>query len=36
MLSEHRYMAAAQASFRSAKAVTGQVPDRVTTDGHGS
>jgi putative transposase len=36
MLSEHRDMAAAQAFFRSAKAVTGVVPDRVTTDGHGS
>jgi len=36
MLSEHRDMAAAQAFFRSAKAVTGMTPDRVTTDGHGS
>jgi putative transposase len=36
MLSEHRDMAAAQAFFRSAKPVTGQVPERVTTDGHGS
>src|SRR3982750_4776816 len=27
-------MAAAQAFFRSAKAVTGVTPDRVTTDGH--
>src|SRR3712207_9264348 len=36
MLSEHRDMAATQAFFRSAKSVTGQVPDRVTTDGHGS
>jgi transposase-like protein len=36
MLSEHRDMAAAQAFFRSAKAVTGVTPDRVTTDGHGS
>src|SRR3712207_3055883 len=35
MLSEHRDMAAAQAFFRSAKAATGLVPDRVTTDGHG-
>ncbi len=34
MLSEHRDMAAAQAFFRSAKAATGIVPDRVTTDGH--
>ncbi|MBL6082319.1 DDE-type integrase/transposase/recombinase [Belnapia sp. T18] len=29
-------MAAAQAFFRSAKSATGQVPDQVTTDGHGS
>jgi putative transposase len=36
MLSEHRDMAAAQAFFRSARAVTGVTPDRVTTDGHGS
>jgi transposase-like protein len=36
MLSEHRDRAAAQAFFRSAKSVTGQVPERVTTDGHGS
>jgi transposase-like protein len=36
MLSERRDMAAAQAFFRSAKSVTGQVPERVTTDGHGS
>jgi putative transposase len=36
MLSEHRDMAAAQAFFHSAKSVTGQIPDRVTTDGHGS
>ena len=36
MLSEYRDMAAAQAFFRSARSVTGQVPDRVTTDGHGS
>src|SRR3712207_3742913 len=36
MLSEHRDMAAAQAFFRSARSVTGQVPERVTTDGHGS
>src|SRR3712207_2133740 len=36
MLSEHRDMAVAQAFFRSAKAATGVVPDRVTTDGHGS
>jgi len=36
MLSEHRDMAAAQAFFRSAKAAIGIIPDRVTTDGHGS
>src|SRR5215218_2924955 len=29
-------MAAARAFFRSAKAVTGIMPDRVTTDGHDS
>ena len=34
MLSEHRNMAAAKRFFRSAKAVTGVIPDRVTTDGH--
>ena len=33
-LSEHRDLAAAKAFFRSAKAVTGVTPDRVTTDGH--
>ncbi|MBX6747300.1 MAG: IS6 family transposase [Acetobacteraceae bacterium] len=36
MLSEHRDMAAAKAFFRSARSVTGMVPDKVTTDGHGS
>ena len=36
MLSGHRDMAAAKAFFRSAKAMTGFRPDRVTTDGHGS
>src|SRR6478735_7952774 len=36
LFSEHRDMAAAQAFFRSAKAVTGMTPDRVTTDGHDS
>jgi putative transposase len=36
MSSEHRDMAAAQEFFRSAKAVTGIMPDRVTTDGHDS
>jgi putative transposase len=34
MLSEHRDLAAARAFFRSAKAVTGVTPDRVTTDDH--
>src|ERR1700744_166676 len=34
MLSETRDMAAAEAFFRSAKAVTGITPTRVTTDGH--
>src|SRR4051812_11994121 len=33
---EHQDMAAAQAFFRSAQAVTGITPDRVTTDGHDS
>ena len=32
----NRDMAAAKACFRSAKSATGLVPDRVTTDGHGS
>src|SRR3712207_4242146 len=36
MLSERRDMAAARAFFRSARSVTGQVPERVTTDGHRS
>jgi hypothetical protein len=35
-LIEHRDMAAAQAFFRSAQAVTGVTPDQVTTDGHDS
>ena len=34
MLSEHRNLAAAKRFLRSAKAVTGVIPDRVTTDGH--
>jgi putative transposase len=34
MLSEHRNLAAAKRFFRSAEAVTGVIPDRVTTDGH--
>ena len=34
MLSERRDLAAAEAFFRSAQAVTGAIPDRVTTDGH--
>ena len=33
MLSEHRNLAAAKRFFRSAKAVTCVIPDRVTTDG---
>jgi transposase-like protein len=36
MLSVHRDMAAARAFFRSARAVTGVTPERVTTDGHRS
>src|SRR3954453_12512862 len=36
LFSEHRDMAAAKEFFRSAKAVTGVPPDRVTTDGHDS
>jgi transposase-like protein len=36
MLSEHRDMAAAKVFFRSAKAATGIVAEKVTTDGHGS
>jgi transposase-like protein len=36
LLSERQYQAAAEAFFRSARTVTGRVPDRVTTDGHGS
>jgi transposase-like protein len=36
LFSEHRDMKAARAFFRSAKAVTGITPDRVTTDGHDS
>src|ERR671933_448350 len=34
LFSERRDMAAAKAFFRSAKAVTGVTPERVTTDGH--
>ena len=34
MLSEHRNLAAAKRFLRSAKTVTGVIPDRVTTDGH--
>ena len=34
LLSEHRNLAAAKALFRSARTVTGVVPDCVTTDGH--
>jgi transposase-like protein len=36
MLSEHRAMTAPKDFFRSAKATMGFLPDRVTTDGHGS
>jgi transposase-like protein len=36
LFSEHRDMATAKAFLRSAKAVTGMTPDRVTTDGHDS
>ena len=36
LLSERQDQAAAEAFFRSARAVTGSVPDRVTTDGHSS
>ena len=36
LFSERRDMAAARAFFRSAQAVTGITPDRVTTDGHDS
>jgi transposase-like protein len=36
MLSEHRDMMAAKAFFRSARSATGIVPEKVTTDGHGS
>jgi putative transposase len=36
LFSEHRDMAAAQAFFCSAQAVTSITPDRVTTDGHDS
>ncbi len=35
-LSETRDLAAAKAFFRSARAVTGVTPDRVTSDGHSS
>ena len=36
LFSDKRDMAAARAFFRSAKAITGVTPDRVTTDGHAS
>src|SRR5438270_1361485 len=36
LFGEQRDMAAAKAFFRSARAVTGVTPDRVTTDGHDS
>ena len=35
-LSERRDRAAAEACFRSARTVTGQLPERMTTDGHDS
>src|SRR5262249_2434584 len=35
-LSERQDQAAAEAFFCSARAVTGMVPDRITTDGHGA
>jgi putative transposase len=34
MLSDHRYLAAAKTFFRSARAIAGATPDRVTTDWH--
>jgi putative transposase len=36
LLSETRDKAAAEAFFRSARTVTGRVPERVTSDGHGA
>jgi transposase-like protein len=36
LLSERQDQAAAEAFFRSARAITGSVPDRVTTDGRRS
>lgn len=36
LFNEHRDRAAAKAFFRSARAVTGIIPNRVTTDGHDS
>ena len=36
LLSETQDREAAEAFFRSARTVTGQVPDRVTTDSHGA
>jgi transposase-like protein len=36
LFSEHRDLKAARAFFRSAQAVTGRTPERVTTDGHDS
>jgi putative transposase len=36
LLSERQDQAAAEAFFRSARTITGSVPDRVTTDGHRS
>jgi transposase-like protein len=34
MLSDHLNLAAAKSFFRSEQAVTGVIPERVTTDGH--
>jgi putative transposase len=36
LFSEHRDLEAAKALFRSAQAVTGVTPNRITTDGHDS
>jgi transposase-like protein len=36
LLSEHHDQAAAEAFFRSARTVTDSIPERVTSDGHGS
>jgi transposase-like protein len=36
LLRERQDQAAAEAFFRSARTITGEAPDRVMTDGHGS